>query len=146
MCHHVPEDKVSFAERAPRERALSGEAESTVPAHEGSVIALLDAQDIKQQHVRYLRRERGAWAERTWDEVMDAFDPAGIPRRAEKLAHHLFNKDNWMFRPRRLRWDSPVVGLHVGSDGRSYVIEKTTKNFAWVRDARTTEIAAGRVL
>lgn len=148
VAHLSPEDEdhLSIAERAPRERAPSGEAANRVPGHEGVVLALVDADDLRQQHIRYLRREAGHWIARTWDEVMDAYDPAGIPRRAEKLADYLFNKDNWKYRPRRLAWESPVVGLHVGSDGRSRVIEKATKNFAWVRDARAPEIAAGRML
>ena len=75
------EDAFNFSERALRDRAESGLASYTVPAHEGSCLAFVLLNDWPQNYVTYARLEAGDWVPRTAMEIIDMHDPKGIPRR-----------------------------------------------------------------
>ena len=145
-------DGLDIAERAPRDRAPSGLAASTVPAAEGTMICELHRYDYRQEHLRFF-----AWIQDDWYSMVDiadalAFlDPEGTERRAVKWAEaearNAAAREAQEYRERRWNTDqhgTPLgtVGLHRNPWGNViYVVRATPKQIRY-RHARPEEIAA----
>lgn len=140
-------DGFNFAERASRDRAESGLAAYTVPAHEGSCIAFVLLNDWHQDHVTYARLEAGEWVPRTAFEIIDLHDPAGIPRREAakqaRVAEEARQLEICRAQVRKEFWDGQAPRLCRHWKGAWVVVERATPKTAWWRYARAEEIAAG---
>lgn len=145
-------DGLDIAERAPRDRASSGLAASTVPAAEGTMICELHRYDYRQEHLRY-----AAWIGDDWylmADIADALaflDPGGIERRAAKWAEAeariAAQREAHEFREQvRNGADHGVPvgteGLHRRPGGRLLYVLKTTPRQLRYRFARPEEVAA----
>lgn len=144
------EDAFNFSERALRDRAESGLASYTVPAHEGSCLAFVLLNDWPQNYVTYARLEAGDWVPRTAMEIIDMHDPKGIPRREAARQARATEKarqreiERAQFRKEFWHGQTPGLCRHwKGDPGAWVVVERATAKTAWWRFARPDEIAAG---